>query len=105
MGPGAHPVVPADAVGAGVFEVVVVDRVAPVSGRLAPEQRCQAAALHIIGNGDPGDIEEGFGIVEVLYEVMVGGAWLDDPGQRTISGMRNDSSYIQRLSNQPWSPW
>ncbi len=25
-------------------------------------------------------------------------------GQRTRNGIRSDSSYISRLSNQPWSP-
>ena len=26
------------------------------------------------------------------------------PGQRTRNGMRIDSSYMNRLSNSPWSP-
>ena len=25
-------------------------------------------------------------------------------GQRTTNGMRSDSSYMNRLSNNPWSP-
>ena len=50
-------------------------------------------------------VEQRRGEVDVLNEVgRSPHAGLTTPGQRTMSGMRKDSSYIQRLSNKPCSP-
>ncbi len=60
---------------------------------------CRRARSHA------GDVEEGLREVEVRDQVSLFSEPLAiTPGQRTSSGVRSDSSYIQRLSNQPCSP-
>ena len=84
-----------DHVRARVLVVVVVDRLAPVARILAAQERGQAAALHLLGWRDAGDVEEGLGEVDVLYEVLVDGTGLGR------SGPAYEQRHAQRLLVHP----
>ena len=59
---------------AWIVVVAVINRGAPVVGRFALDQRQQAVALHVVGNGDPGGFEEGLGVIEIERDGIGGAA-------------------------------
>ena len=75
---------------------MVVEALAPVGGRLALEQRHQAAALHLGGNRHAGGIEEGLGEIEVGDDVSA----FTLPGL-TTPGQRTEQRRAQRLLEDP----
>lgn len=68
----------------------------------APQQRQQQNTLYVVGHGDSGQFEECRRIVDILHHF--GDVAADTAGRRITNGVRNDSSYMKRLSNQPCSP-
>ena len=70
---GAHTPVRLDVVDP-LFEVLVIDGVAPWSLVTSLQERPQAGPLHAIGRLDSAGIEKGLGKVEVLHEGILGTA-------------------------------
>ena len=92
---GAHAEVLGDLVGAGELVVAVVDRVAPVLGGLAAQQRDEGVAVDVRRRRRAGDVQEGRGVVDVLDECVDGRAGLDD------AGPAHDQRHHQRLLVHP----
>ena len=89
---------------AGIVVVAVVHRSPPVGRRAAPEHRQQAAPLHVRRPGSAA-ASRNVGAKSTFKpsaSLLVPG--LIAAGQRTRNGIRIDSSYMNRLSNMPWSP-
>ena len=101
-----HSVVPGHAVTSRKLVVVIVKGLPPVRRGPPLEQWNEALSLHICGKPRPPAASRkvsGKSRLETISPLIDPGS-ITPPGQLTNSGVLRDSSYIQRLSNQPCSP-
>ncbi len=92
---GADGILSTDRVVTGVFVVVVVVAVAPVTGGLALQDGYKRPALHGVGRFDAGEIKEGLCEVQRRNDVAVDTTWLD------VAGPADDQRGAERFFVDP----
>ena len=82
-----------------VHPVSMVGDILPVGWRLAVQQRANAASLHVVRDGQPGEIQKGRGKIHIATNAGATSACLDFPGipdqKRHLKRLLIDESLVE----------
>ena len=77
---GTNAVVAAYAVSSRELVIMVIEGLSPVRRFFPFQEGCERRSLHVPGDLDAAQVQSGFGIIEVLHQVVVLAPGLDDVG-------------------------